>query len=212
MSKRSPLLSAFHESSYEIGERGEMRIALRARSSRVTDNFLADISALRRRLFVGRSAPQWLREHDVIVPEKLLSYKQLNGGATVVRLHRQQYLLTDGLEPEVLEGLFRLEEGRYDNVLVLPYEAAEMACGGPYVTALMAELCPMDLSATKPGSWIATRLAHCEATLRCVDEPLHYRVVCTPADAQFLFGVLSQVTREHDGTILGFDDYRERVA
>ena len=212
MSKRSPLFSAFDKTAYEFGEISDMAIALRAKNSPDSGNYLADLSALRRRLFVGRSVPEWLDGHGVTVPEKLLTCAEIHNGAIAVRLHRQQYLLIDSLDCTLSEGLFELEEGRHDEVLVLPYEAAEMACGGPHIGALMAELCPIDLSMVDDGTWIATRLAHCEAAIRRIGNPLHYRIVCSPADAQFLFGVLSQVTRERDGAILGFNDYRDRVA
>ena len=211
MNKQSPLLSAFDDGEFEIGEINRTNIALRTKHSGTSDNYLADVSALRKRLFVGRSAPQWLQAHGITVPHKLLQTTELGGGAIAVRLHRQQYLLIDGLDSAAVGDLFTLVEGRHDDILVLAYEAAELACGGPHVNALLAELCPMDLSTCAPGSWIATRLAHCEVALRRIDDPAHIRIVCTPADAQFLFSVLSRVTQERDGLIVGFEDYRDRI-
>lgn len=184
-----------------------MSIALRARSVSRAENYVADLSALRRRLFVGDAVPSWLARHDISVPDGLLEYRELDLGAVIVRLHRQQYLLIDGVDESPCDELFALEQRRHEDVLVLAYEAAEIACGGPNVDALIAELCPMDIASVDRHSWIATRFAHCELALRRLEEPAHFRVLCSPADARFVFRILCEVTRERDGAVLGFDDY-----
>jgi len=185
-----------------------MSIALHAKLDGVRIDYVADLSALRRRLFVGRAAPRWLAERNIVVPSGLLEYSELDTGAVIVRLHRHQYLLIDGVDNSPYNDLFALEPGRHDDVLVVAYEAAEMACGGPHVDELVAELCPMDIVGVEGNTWIATRFAHCELALRRLELPAHYRVLCSPADARFVFGILREVTLERDGAVLGFDDYR----
>lgn len=185
-----------------------MSIARRAKLDGVRSDYIADLSALRRRLFVGRAAPEWLAARNITVPTGLLEYRELDNGAVIVRLHRQQYLLIDGVDESSYDDLLGLEQCRHDDVLVVAYEAAEIACGGPKVDALVAELCPLDISGVERNTWIATRFAHCELALRRLEEPAHYRVMCSPADARFVFGILREVTLERDGAVLGFDDYR----
>jgi len=185
-----------------------MTIALRAKIDGIRADYVADLSALRRRLFVGHGAAPWLAARNIPVPSGLLEYNDLEAGAIIVRLHRQQYLLIDGIDGSHYDEAFTLDEGRVDDVLVVAYEAAEIACGGPHIGALMAELCPMGIAAVSDKVWNATRLAHCDVALRGVEAPAHYRVVCSPADAQFLFGVLREVTLEREGAVLGFDDFR----
>jgi hypothetical protein len=207
MIRRSPLLSAYAPSAFELGEVYGMQIALRATAQGLQSNFLADLSALRRRLFIGAGAAQWLDQHDIPTPVRLLEYTELDEGAIIVRLHRQQYLLVDGVQNSSYDALLDLPESRDDNVLILAHEAAEIACGGPHVAAVMAEFCAMDLGTVGENVWLPTRFAHCEVALRRVDFPAHYRIVCSPADARFLFGVLEEVTLERGGVIVGFDDF-----
>jgi hypothetical protein len=207
--RHSPLLQLYPPTDFEIGQTHGMRIALRAKRDPTRAGYVADLSALRRRLFVGRDVPSFLAEQNISAPTGLMEYRELDGGAVIARVHRHQYLLIDGIaSASAHDDVFALEAQRHGDVLVVDYEAAEIACGGPHVEAIVAELCPMDVAAVKPNSWIATRFAHCELALRRIEEPSHYRVLCTPADARFVFGILSEVTRERDGAVLGFDDFR----
>lgn len=205
--RESPLLEQCTASVSDVGEVYGMSIALHANLDGSTENYVADLSALRRQLFVGPAVPGWLARHDISVPNGLLEYRKLDHDAVIVHLHRQQYLLIDAIAESPYDKLFALEQGRHDDVLVLPYEAAEIACGGPHVDALIAELCPMDIASIDRHNWITTRFAHCELALRRLEDPVHYRVLCSPADARFVFGILCEVTRERDGAVLGFDDY-----
>ena len=208
MMRQSPLLALYAGTDFEIGETHGMSIALRTKKDEPRADYVADLSALRRRLFVGHAVPEWLAQHNISVPRRLLEYNQLDNGAVIVRLHRQQYLLIDGVEDSSYDDIFAIEQRRHGDVLVVAYEAAEIAFGGPHVDTLVAELCPMDIANKGPNCWIATRFAHCELALRRLDEPAHYRVLCSPADARFVFGILCEVTLERDGAVLGFDDYR----
>ena len=144
--RHSPLLSAYASEAFEIGEVNDMNIALRAKSARLPSDYVADLSAIRRRLFVGRPAAYWLAEHDIDVPAGLLKYNELESGAIIVRLHRHQYLLVDSIDGSAYDNIFSLVEGRQDDILVVAFEAAEIACGGPHAEDLLTELCPMDIS------------------------------------------------------------------
>jgi hypothetical protein len=208
MTRTSPLLSAYPLSHFEHGVAHNTRIALRSNRGLPNPNYIADISAIRRRLFVGAKAPGWLKERSIDVSDRLFEYRALDKGALVVRLHRQQYLLIDSCGVSSYDALFELDEGRRADVLVLDYEAAEIACGGPYVADMLSELCPMEVAAVTGTTWIATRLAHCEVAIRRQQNPMHIRINCAPADARFLFGILSTIALERDGAVIGYDDFR----
>lgn len=210
MLRQSPLLSAYAPNAFEIGAVHDMDVALRARSTEIRADYVADLSALRRRLFVGPNAAKWLAQHRVDAPTGLLEYRDLGSDAVIVRLHRDQYLLIDALDTSPFDELFTLPEGRYDDVVIMAYEAAEIGCGGPHLDTTVAELCPMDVDAVADHVWIATRFAHCEVALRRLHTP-HWRIICTPADARHLFAVLRDVTLERGGATIGFEDYRELV-
>ncbi len=184
-----------------------MRIAAHRNDGPLGGDYVADLSANPKRLVVGVEAPKWLAEYGIDVPSRLLEYRIIEGGATVVRLHYQQYLLIAGIEAPPL-GMFDLDEGRHGNVLVLDYECAEIAVGGPNLAVLLAELCAMDFAAAPEGIWIATRMAHCEVSLQ-LGRPgdAGCRVICSPADGRFLFGIIKEVINQHAGAVLGFHDY-----
>ena len=206
--RSSPVIAAFEPGAYDIGIEFGMRTALRAQQASIKLNILADLSALRRRLFVGRSVASFLSANGLDCTLGLLEVAELEGGAALARIHGDQYLLTDGLATGPAASLFELDEGRHDDVLVLPYEAAEFACGGPDVGAPMAELCPARFDAAPGTLWNATRLGHCDVVVRRSERPLHYRISCSAADARFLFGVLGEITRARDGAVIGLEDYR----
>ncbi|HCU91069.1 MAG TPA: hypothetical protein DGR97_14050 [Gammaproteobacteria bacterium] len=211
MARQSPLLPLYSAPDFEIGESNGTRIALRTKKKKEWDDYVADLSALRRRLFVGPAVPEWLANHNISAPQGLLKYNNLEKGAVIVRLHRQQYLLIDSVEGSSYDDVFSIEQRRHDGILVIAYEAAEIACGGPHVEDLIAELCPMNVAINEPNSWIATRFAHCELAIRHLAEPSHYRILCSPADARFVFEILFEVTLERDGVALGFNDYRALI-
>lgn len=208
MARQSPLLPLYPSPDFEIGEANGTRIALRMKKKKAWYDYVADLSALRRRLFVGHAVPEWLTKHNISVPQGLLKYNSLEKGAVIVRLHRHQYLLIDSVEGSAYDDVFAIEKRRHDDILVIAYEAAEIACGGPHIEDLIAELCPMNVAISEPNSWIATRFAHCELAIRHLAEPPHYRILCSPADARFVFEILCEVTLERDGVALGFNDYR----
>lgn len=213
LNRYSPVYTMYSPDAFEFGLEHGMRTALRAHQAGIGTNFLADLSALRRRLFVGARVAEWLAERNITVSQNLFECAALEHGAMIVRIHLQQYLLIDSIASAehtgtAQDGLFSVAQGRSEDTLVLSYDACEMACGGPDVAALMAELCPLDLQIASEHHWVPTRLAHCEVGLRQLSSPHHYRISCSSADARYLFGVLREVTLERAGTIIGLDDYR----
>jgi|GEM_PF-941086 len=219
MLKQSPIIDCFAHAQFQFAGVNGMRIATRSNvannkesnNDQSVGDYLADLSAVPKRLVVGVEAPVWLAQRGMDAPSGLLQYRQIEDGTTIVRFHHQQYLLISGIS--IMAGLplgsvFDLDEGRHGNVLVLDYECAEFAVGGPHLAALLAELCPMDFTAAPEGVWIMTRMAHCEVSLRFSRiGDAECRVMCSPAEGRFLFGIIKEVVNQHAGTVFGFHDY-----
>ena len=91
MARTSPVLHEFDPQRFEIGVIAQMRIARRARDPRHGAAYLADLSAIGKRLVVGKSAPAWLAALGVQAPRGLLECRAVADDAMVVRLHRDQY-------------------------------------------------------------------------------------------------------------------------
>lgn len=231
MLKQSPIIDCFATAEFQFAAVNGMRIATLSNNHdnhhRPVGDYVADLSASPKRLVVGVEARTWLAQHGIDAPSGLLEYRIIEGRSTVVRFHHQQYLLISGISVmagSAFASVFDLDEGRHGNVLVLDYECAEFAVGGPHLAVLLAELCAMDFAAAPEGIWIATRMAHCEVSLQLgragdaavgadsVRERYVCRVICSPAEGQFLFGIIKDVIDQHAGSVLGFNDYVTNVA
>ncbi|MGE0483540.1 MAG: 2Fe-2S iron-sulfur cluster-binding protein [Gammaproteobacteria bacterium] len=209
LARRSPALAILGDSGLEVDERAGLRIAARARHGTDTKTYLADLSALRRRLVVGRGAADWLRRHGAPVPSGVQDSLAWGDGGLVVRSHLDQYLVIDAVRP-LDTALFDAPDGRDGDTLVLSPEMAEFALGGTARRTLVEEFCATPLALDGPF-WAQVRFAHCNAALwQFAGHEPHTRILCASADAPFLFEVLRDALGA-DGTVIGFDDYLARV-
>ena len=100
------------------------------------------------------------------------------------------------------------DDSATDGVLLLPYECAEFALLGADLDPLFNELSACNPALLQADRWLATRFAHAEVGLRLITVPQpHLRVVCSPADARFLFELLSTLVAEHGGLTTTLDAY-----
>lgn len=209
MSRQSPIVAASRERypSIKFGNIGNMEIAVSG-DFQPGKTFLADLSAIRKRLVVGQAAVAWLREHTHDCPEQIFETRALAEGAILVRIHRDQYVLIDGPATERYDELFTLPTGRHGEVLLLEYECADIVLAGPQVANIMSELCPMPMHEIPNGVWCTTRMAHADVAILPIDSPnRHYRIIVTPADANFLYKIFSDAVAEYDGRQIGFNNY-----
>jgi len=209
MSRRSPIAepSIKRHAGLSLGEVSNMTtVATSAYTPQ--QNFLCDLSAIRKRLVIGQDAPRWLTEHTGQCPDTLFETRSLEGGAFIVRMHRDQYVVVDGNDTESYNALFTLPTGRQGLVLLLEYECAEMVLAGPNVAEIVSELCPMPMQDIAAGYWCATRMAHADVIMLPVDSPSrHYRILTTPADARFVYDTFSEAIEECGGGQIGYEDY-----
>ena len=209
MKKQSPLMapSLARDATLTVGVEAGMEIVLD--SPHATDKtFLCDLSAIRKRLVVGRGAAACLGEHIQSVPEKMFVVEVLPENALAIRIHRQQWLLIDGYQSSRYDELFMMPTGAHGEVLLLDYECTEIAVGGPQVGAIMSELCPLPLHDLQAQFWCATRMAHTDVVVIANDTPKrHYRVLTTPADARFVYAILLDTLQDLGGAQIGFEQY-----
>ena len=207
--RRSPLLAASLERNPGLtrGVIANMEIAFRSSNS-VENTFLCDLSAVRKRLVVGEDTQTWLAEHIDRVPENIFHAAALSDEALAIRVHHQQWLVIDGNDSSRYDELFTLPTGAYGNVLLLDYECAEFALGGPQVDRIMSEFCPLPMADVEAHFWCATRMAHADVVIIPDDTPSrHYRIITTPADARFLYAIFSDALCDFGGVQIGFEQY-----
>ncbi|MCB1748150.1 MAG: aminomethyltransferase family protein, partial [Gammaproteobacteria bacterium] len=206
--RTSPVLAATKTDTLESGERAGLRIITRNPHARPAPLYLADLSALRQRLVVGRGAADWLRGHGAPLPAGLQDSAAWAEDGLVVHGHVDQYLALEGMAP--LEStLFDAPCGRHGETLVVLPDLAVLVLGGAARHALLAEFCATPLPLAR-AFWRQVRFAHCNAALWQGAAGLaHTRILCQGADAPFLFTVLREALGA-DGEVIGFDDYRAR--
>ena len=208
VAKRSAILAEFDTAGFEIGEVNATRIAIATRTPINDAGFIADVSAVRKTMIAGPAARHALESYGIEAPQELLRWRPLGADGAVAYLHHNRFLVVEPTQSSEWTKLFDELAGQQGDALVLHHEAADFALGGQAASAAISELCFMNVADTADDVWIMTRLANCEIMLRRVGRGrVDYRLMCTPADAAFLFGVLADVIVEHDGGLAGFNDY-----
>jgi hypothetical protein len=205
--RHSPVLDLYAHPT-ERGEYFDMSVAVGGQDIDPARLALIDISPVPKRLVAGVGAAGWLMQHCGEVPKDLFDCADAGAGGTVVRLHYTQYLIVGGLDGECLRTALTADDSATDGVLLLPYECAEFALLGADLDPLFNELSACNPALLQADRWLATRFAHAEVGLRLITVPQpHLRVVCSPADARFLFELLSTLVAEHGGLTTTLDAY-----
>ena len=208
--KRSPVIAAFDPERFDIGAINDTQIAMTTQATINAVGFIADVSAVRKRMIAGAGARQLLETYDIEAPLELLRWRPLGDDGAVAYVHRNRILVIAPSQSDPWDKLFDAPAGRHGDALVLPHEAADFALGGQAAQAVISELCAMNVADTADDVWIATRLANCEVTLRRLRRGVvDYRLLCSPADAAFLFEILIDAIEDQGGSIAGFNDYLE---
>lgn len=203
----SPLLADFDAADARLGVIHGMRIVERTTQARATADFLADLSAVPRRLVFGYGAATWLTAAGITPPARLQGWQVVAGEALIARPHPGQYLVVDAPRGGAVPAVFAAAPRTAADVRVSDWQQAEFALGGPACAAILAELCAMELPLGREH-WCLTRVAHCEVALWLRTAPcVHVRIQCAPADARYLFGVLRACVRECGGGLLGYTDF-----
>lgn len=207
VSRESPLLGDLRGPQFSVAVRHGMRIAERIDSAPPADGFVVDISAIPRRLVAGSGAARWLEARGLPCPDDQQGWCALGAGGLVAQIHHAQYLVIDQPGGGAAPALFADVRGREADVLIVDYDQADIAIGGSVRDAVLAELCAVELGCAA-DDWRSVRLAHCDVGLWQLGAPVrHTRVLCTPADARFLFAVLRECVTAAAGEVIGFADY-----
>lgn len=192
-----------------IGTCNNMKLGLRGGDAEQTAGFIADLSAVRKRLLFGADSQKWLAKNDV--PAKLALFESAAVGTSglVVRTHFDQYLLIDGLENERKPLTASAAPIAGLNCALCDHDSAEFALAGPWQQAMLNEFCATQIE-PQTMTFMMVKFAGCDV---CLWQPLlpqpHIRLICSAAEASTLFQLLNEFVHEHSGQLIGFDDYRD---
>ena len=210
----SPVMAYSRGLALSEGEHGGMRIAVGGRPVDEERATIIDVSAIPKRLLAGTGVAQCCADMGLDVPPNPFTCVEQQDGAVIANLHHHQYLWIASPTGSGWSAEFEsYDSGKVPSCINLPFECAEFAVLGPHQEDLLLELTAVDPSALMPNTWHTVRLAHAEVAIRQIESPArHLRVICSPADAIYLFALLCEVTREFHGEVTGLDRYLEFVS
>ena len=197
--RAAALLARYADCGATLGDVAGMQTGVSVPGAADSSHWLAELTPIARVLLLGAGAASALRAAGLPAPALLGMVATALAG--VAQIAPGQYLVSASASSPhavpVLEGS--------SNWLVLPIEYAEFALGGPNITELIAEICTADATAPSATAWFPTQLCGLDAVLvRALDG---WHVLCAPAEAPWLGGVLLGLIESLDGGLIGYNDY-----
>lgn len=169
---------------------------------------LCDTSALNRFGVKGLNAQGWLEDHGIGVPEPANSWSPLpDGRGLVARLGRSEFLVEDGPEGSVTEGLGEsLNSGAQGIYPVLRQDAAFALTGGR-AEEVMLQVCGVDFGALdyEARPVVLTRVAVISAVVlpRVEEGTRTFRIWCSAPYGTYLWEELREIVDEFGGGVVG---------
>ncbi|UAA86667.1 sarcosine oxidase subunit gamma [Acinetobacter thermotolerans] len=174
---------------------------------------LIDLTHLSRVGFRGVDAATYLQEKGYRTPEVPNTVLAQDDGSFVGRLSATEYLILGSLNDfgdkvTALEAEWKMNE--YLNYLLPRQDShAWMLLTGDYVSAIMAKLCGVDLSAEafKPGQIVQTSVARINAIVLNVSDEIcpKFSILCDRSASLYLWEVLIDAMAEFNGQVIGIN-------
>lgn len=196
---RAAALLARYAAGATLGDVAGMHTGLSVPGAAAFLNWLAELTPIARVLVLGPGAAVALRAAGLAAPPLL--GVTVTADISVAQIAPGQYLASAAAASAQSLPAFE----RSLAVLVLPVEYAEFALGGPAITGLIAEICTADATAPSASGWFATQICGLDAAL--VRDARGWRVLCAPAEAPWLGGVLLDLIESQRGGLIGYNDY-----
>lgn len=169
---------------------------------------LCDTSALKRLGVKGPNAHRWLEDQGIGVPEPANSWSYLpDGRGLIARLGRNEFLVEDGPEGTVTEGLGNtLNSGARGIYPVLRQDAA-FALTGERAGEVMLQVCGVDFGSLdhEARPVVLTRVAVISAVVlpRVEEGTRTFRIWCSSPYGMYLWEELREIMNEFGGGVVG---------
>ena len=186
-----------------------MQVPFGRRTAAVKPIEIADLSALRRTGVKGKGAAHWLQAMDVPIPEQANTWIAAAGGAFVLRLGRNEFLIEDQPGAALVESVeTAIRQHQPDGVYPVLRQDAALVVRGAAVPEMLAQVCSIDLGASAPAQRAVylTMMAGIAVTAIAVpsDVPC-WRIWCDSTYALYFWDALSEVIGELGGDSIGLD-------
>ena len=169
---------------------------------------LCDTSALKRFGVKGPNAHRWLEDHSIGVPEPVNSWLHLpDGHGLVARLGRNEFLVEDGPEGSVTEGLGNSSNSGARGIYPVLRQDAAFALTGERAGEVMLQVCGVDFGSLDHEAHpvVLTRVAVISAVVlpRVEEGTRTFRIWCSSPYGMYLWEELREIVDEFGGGVVG---------
>ena len=204
--KESPLLPLYSDSKFTKKETFGMTIASNEKSTMdASTSFVMDLSAIPKILVVGKDAKHWLEEFNVI-PDTLFACSFAESGGYICQIMNDQYLIVSDPSGQDFREIFNGVPSEGLEVLILPYECAEILVGGLDIWDKIAGLVTFNPSLLNETTLTSVRIATVDVyAMLSKSRPQHIRIILSAPDAHFLTMSIWECLDNQDDALVGFD-------
>jgi sarcosine oxidase subunit gamma len=169
---------------------------------------LCDTSALKRFGVKGPNAHRWLGERGLEIPEPANSWAPLSDGrGLVARLRRSEFLVEDGPDGSITEGLGDSLNSGARGIYPVVRQDAAFALTGERAGEVMLQVCGVDFRALdfEARPVVLTRVAVISAVVlpRVEGETRTFRIWCSAPYGIYLWENLREIVDEFGGGVVG---------
>jgi len=168
-------------------------------------SFVMDLSAIPKILVVGKDAKHWLEEFNVI-PDTLFACSFSESGGYICQIMTDQYLIVSDPSGQDFRQIFNGVPSEDLEVLILPYECAEILIGGPSIWEKIAGLVTFNPSLLNETALTSVRIATVDVYAMLPKISSQYiRIILSAPDAHFLTVSICECLGNKDDALVGFD-------
>ena len=204
--KESPLLALYSDSNFTKKDTLGMTIAHDAKSTRSTNaSFVMDLSAIPKILVIGKDAKHWLEKFNA-TPDTLFACSFAKNGGYICQIMTDQYLIVSDPSGQDFREVFHEIPSKDLEVLILPYECAEILVGGLDIWDKIAGLVTFNPSLLNETTLTSVRIATVDVyAVLSKSRPQHIRIILSAPDAHFLTMSIWECLDNKDDALVGFD-------
>ena len=204
--KESPLLPLYSDSKFTKKETFGMTIASDEKFTMdASTSFVMDLSAISKILVVGKDAKRWLEEFSV-TPNTLFACSFAKNGGYICQVMADQYLIVSDPSGQDYREIFNGIPSKGLEVLILPYECAEILLGGPDIWRTIAGLVMFNPSLLSETVLTSVRIATVDVYAKLSKmSSQHIRIIMSAPDAHFLAISICECLGNKDDALVGFD-------
>ena len=170
---------------------------------------LADLSFLPKFGIKGPAADQWIKERNIVVPEKANTWTSLPGGGVIARLGRSEFFLEEGSAADTVAAIRAALGSGAPGAYPVIRQDAGFALAGARVNELLVQICNVNFEEFDPkeGVAIMTQMIGVSVLairIKQISVPC-YRLWCDPTFAPYFWETLAEIAGELGGGVIGVD-------